>query len=217
MKISMNAVQSRQQNPSLAFLRGRHSSTRRQTSTRAWIAGLLVSGLLLAASSSQALSVDLSSIGSGTTNLDVDGFSLTVQSRNSRFVPLEQLSITFNDGPVSLNSVDVLFPDGGGIVLADLMGEVSLIGAREAGLVSIDGGGIQGTRVATLAFGRGVQIQRIDFDIVSVGGVDVGPKPTPTSPIPEPGAALLFSAGLGLVAIRQRANARSSAIPAAGF
>ncbi len=216
MKISMNAVQNPEQNPPLAFLRASHSSTRRQTSTRAWIVGLLVCGLLLVASSSQALSVDLSSIGSGTTDLDVDGFSLTVQSQNSRFLPLEQLSITFNDGPVSLNSVDVLFPESGGIVLADLMGEVSMIGASEAGLVSIDGGGIQGTRVATLSFGRGIQIQRIDFDIVSVGGVDVRPRPTPTSPIPEPGAALLFSTGLGLVAFRQRASARSSAIPAAG-
>jgi hypothetical protein len=180
--------------------------------TRAWLAALLVSGLLLTASSSQALSVDLSGIPTGTTNLDVEGFSLTVQSRSYGFVPLEQLSITFNDGPVSLNSVDVLFANSRGLVLANLMGDFSVITAREPGVVSIDAGGIQGSQLGTLAFGQGVQIQRIDFDIVVVGGVDV--RPTPTSPIPEPGAALLFSSGLVLVAIRQRAVARSSAITA---
>lgn len=181
--------------------------------TCAWLAALLVSGLLLTASSSQALSVDLSGIRTGTTNLDVEGVSLTVQSRSSRFVPLEQLSITFNDGPVSLNSVDVFFASRHGIVLANLMGDVSVVTAREPGLVSIDAGGVQGTRIATLTFGRGVQIQSVDFDIVVVGGVDV--KPTPTSPIPEPGAAMLFSAGLVLIAVRQRVSATSSSIAAA--
>lgn len=203
-RMQSREVQSPEQNPTRALRRVARCST------RTGIASVLVSGLLLAAASAQALSVDLSGIGSGTTNLDVDGISLTVQSQDYRFVPLEKVSITFNDGPVSLNSVDVLFPDRGGIVLASLMGDTTLISAREAGLVRIDGGGVQGTRIATLSLGRGVQIQKIDFDLISVGGVDVKPRPKPISPIPEPGAALLFSAGLGLVAIRQRASARSS-------
>lgn len=215
MEISLKSRQTCEERSPCAARRATTGPSTRQLQTRAWLAGLLVSGLLLAASSSQALSVDLSGIPTGTTNLDVDGFSLTVKSRDYGFVPLKQLSITFNDGPVSLNSVDVLFPNRGGIVLANLMGDYSLISARAPGVVSIDAGGVQGTRVSTLSFGRGVQIQRIDFDIVSVGGVDVQPRPTPTSPIPEPGAALLFSAGLGLVAMRQRASTRSSAIPAA--
>jgi len=179
--------------------------------TRVLSMGLLAAGVLLAATSSQALTADLTGVGYGTTHLDVDGYSLTVSASSSRFLPLEQLSISFNDGPVSLNSIDVLFATGQGFVLANLMGDTALIYAQEGpGVVTYDAGGVQGTRIATLSFGRDIQIQSIDFDIVSVGGVG-GQDPGPTSPIPEPGAALLFSAGLGLIALQRKERASSRA------
>ena len=38
-------------------------------------------------------------------------------------------------------------------------------------------------------------------------GIDIDPTQSPSSPIPEPGAALLFAAGLGVVCARTRHSA----------
>ena len=45
------------------------------------------------------------------------------------------------------------------------------------------------------------------FGTQSKIGIDIDPTQSPSSPIPEPGAALLFAAGLGVVCARTRHSA----------
>ncbi|MHA7837181.1 MAG: PEP-CTERM sorting domain-containing protein [bacterium] len=162
---------------------------------------LAITGLLLLASSSQAIYIDLAGIERGSTQRVIEGRSVTIESREYRPMGIEHLSITFDDGPVGLNTVDLYMQDARALVIANLMGNVSLVQTTEAGPLTLAAGGIQGARSSFLSFGGRSTILGLDFDLVSVGG---STRVEPSSPIPEPHAALLFATGMGLVAIRRR-------------
>ena len=118
----------------------------------------------------------------------------------------ESIVITFNDGPVELTAVDLSSLYGG---------EVAVVQAEDFG-VSVRGRGWSRRHsdrrvdfdelvtdqiiVSTWGWFSDASLQGIEFNAIS--GVDANvpiDQDPPISPVPEPGAALLFVAGLGAV------------------
>ena len=171
-------------------------------------------------------------------NIEVDGTSITISSRPTRFDLTisnsglgvgctdgfwgclsnsrsqidaewnEQITITFNDGPVSLERV----------VLSRLYsGEVAVVGTeavdntvegsgwrRRTSTVAVDMGGALVSEITVSARGwfSDMSVRGLVFN--RPGSLDSLPRPQPTSAIPEPTAALLFVAGLGVAASKRR-------------
>ena len=188
----------------------------------------------LATTSAEAIYVDFADYqGAASGNradIDAGGYSLTITSQPTRFdlsisrnglgvsctsgfwrcftnSPTqidaewnEQITITFNDGPVVLNDVHLsrLYSWEVAVVANDdFTTAVRGRGGwwRRASNVVVGLGGIEVTEIAISARGwfSDVAVRGLDFDVFE-----------PTTAIPEPHAALLFGAGIGLVALRRR-------------
>jgi len=149
------------------------------------------------------LTISNSGLGVGCT----DGFWRCLSNSDSQIDAEwnEQITITFNDGPVAVESV----------ILSQLYrGEVAVVGT-EALRTTVEGTGWR-RRSSTAVVDMGnVMASEITFSArgwfsdMSVRGIvfnrsaSVGSVPGPTHPVPEPHAALLFIAGLGVVAARR--------------
>ena len=111
----------------------------------------------------------------------------------------EQITITFNDGPVVLNEVFLSRIYRGEVAVVEAGAFETAVrgrGFRRHTTNAIVGlGGIEVTEVTISARGwfSDVAVRGIDFDVFE-----------PTNAIPEPQAALLFAAGFGIVALRRR-------------
>ncbi len=122
----------------------------------------------------------------------------------------EAIIITFNDGPVALNSVDLSRIYSGEIALvATNSGGTAVMGSgynEETARYTVDMDGVVADRfiVATWGWFSDASLQGMDFDLVAESVVPVDPTPGPGSAIPEPSAALLFFAGIATVATRRR-------------
>lgn len=108
----------------------------------------------------------------------------------------EAITITFNDGPVSVQGVDLSRISGWDVAVVTAEdASVTARGAR-GGRQTIDFDGLVTNQlvVTTRGWFSDAAVQGIEFDLIDpIRPVD--PRP-PTSPVPEPGAALLFGAGL---------------------
>ena len=115
---------------------------------------------------------------------------------------LEQITITFNDGPVELNSVLLSRIYRNDIAIVSAGSESTEVRGSALGWwdwenahVNLDMGGIVVSEITLTAFG-----QHSDY---TVRAIDFNPRVV-SSPIPEPHAALLFAVGMGVVASRRR-------------
>jgi len=186
-------------------------SLKSMETARAGFAAMVMAAavLLLSATAAQAVYVDMTGVGLGTTTLEAAGHTLLIESieydHNSRWfgpITVELVSVTFVDEPVALDSISLVFSDSSTRILANVMGEKMAIASPGPGLSVIDMGGIEGDRIALAGFGgTSLNLSGIEFHVSSVGGVD---PITPSSPVPEPQAALLFSVAMGVVAARRR-------------
>ena len=189
---------------------------------------------LLVAANAQAIYVDFADYqGAASGNradIDVGGHSLTITSQPTRFDLSisraglgvsctngfwrcltnsstqidaewnEQITITFNDGPVVLNEVYLSRLYSGEVAVVEAGSFETAVRGRggwwqNASNAAVGLGGIEVTEIVISARGwfSDVAVRGIDFDVYE-----------PTNAIPEPQAALLFAAGLGLVALRRR-------------
>ena len=122
----------------------------------------------------------------------------------------ESIVITFNDGPVVLNSVDLSRFHAREVALISTAGEGTAVRgsgfSERTGGRTVDLGGIVTDQlvVTTLGWFSDASLRGLDFDLIdSQPSTPVRPTdPQPTTPIPEPTAAMLF--GAGLVATRLR-------------
>lgn len=162
--------------------------------------------LLGFASSAQALYVSFDAAAPTTdagVDLMIDGQSVTITTEKkihhvathglgfSVAAAWDEKVITFNDGPVALTTVVFDASTGGKAILTGLNGETLAVGSGdvfEPLLVE---------KVARMEILGGVGLPT---GIV----IDSVPQPIPTNPVPEPGAALLFGAGLSAVAASGR-------------
>ena len=121
----------------------------------------------------------------------------------------EEISITFNDGPVLLNSVELSrFYYGERAVLEtdDTTTEVRGTGWRNrSGNRDVDFGGIVVTQLTISSRGwfSDAALRGLDFSLASA---TTGSGSNPSAPVPEPHAALLFGAGIALIAGRRAAR-----------
>ena len=202
----------------------------------------LVAITLLWSGNAQAIYLDFADFRGSESGhqaeISIDGYSITVSSRPTRFDLTisnsglgvgcrgrswrcrgnsrsqidaewnEQITITFNDGPVSLDRV----------LLSRLYrGEVAVIGAealrtrvagtgwrrgRSTAVVDMGGILVSEIRISARGWFSDLSVRGLVFDRATA--VDVRPGPRPTHPVPEPHAALLFAVGLGVVASRRQ-------------
>lgn len=100
---------------------------------------------------------------------------------------LDYKTIRFNDGPVALNRIDWKHPGG------------KLFAQGERGLTAIgQDASLQHLVSSVTSIGSGLRLSAYGIDVDSVA------PPVVTTPVPEPGAALLFSAGLLAVGVQAR-------------
>lgn len=167
-------------------------------------------GLLLMAGNASAIYVDLSGIDPGRNDLSAGGHSLIVISRSAEMNwgdvrSIQMVSIYFDEGPVALDSVVVYFARDNAMLFTNIMGEREILRGDE-GIANLDMGGIEGQFMRFTGFGtvysegRASTVVGIEFNVSEVGGG----IPQPGAAVPEPTAALLFAAGIGVVATRRR-------------
>lgn len=165
----------------------------------------LMLGLTLSAPAAQAIYIDLSSIGTGWSNLTVEGHALTIQARQIRFLGLEHVSIRFDDGPVALESIAFDFEGQNASVFANVMGNVARVRGTADNTARLHVDGRQGTTLGFTSLGSRSRLRGLDLDFSPVGSPVGGATASrPSSPIPEPHAALLFGTGIAFVALRAR-------------
>jgi len=100
-------------------------------------------------------------------------------------------TIRFNDGPVMLSSVEFTDPNGSALIeSADGLERVYAGAEINQFVFSVQVIGLYDAYIGNTA---GALVGGVNVDIVR-----------PTDAIPEPGAALLFAAGLSAIAIRSR-------------
>ena len=153
-----------------------------------------VCGFLGLASSAQAVYVELGDNGahpaiSVQTETHMEQISISIFGGGTTTFEVTRRVFEFTDGPIMLRSVTIQ----GASAPTLLQGPdgTTLLTKKDAEWVPR-----LITAIETKTFGiNGVRAKI---------GVDIAP---PSSPIPEPGAALLFAAGLGAVAARTRRSA----------
>lgn len=124
----------------------------------------------------------------------------------------EAIVITFNDGPVSLSSVDLSRIYSGEIaVVATASAGAAVMGdgtSEDTANYTVDMGGVIADRfvVSTWGWFSDAALRGMEFELIGepVRPIDPTPGGGPGSAIPEPSAALLFFAGIATVATRRR-------------
>ena len=118
----------------------------------------------------------------------------------------EELTITFNDGPVLLNTVELSRFYYGERALIETDDSEQLVRGtgwrNRSGDREVDMAGIVVTKLTISSQGwfSDAAIQGFDFSLASAV---TGQDQNPAGPIPEPHAALLFGAGIALTAARR--------------
>jgi hypothetical protein len=157
------------------------------------------------APTAQAVYVEFSpSAGSATeqiVDIDVDGMSISIidevrsiSVRGSEYAVSFSYSVSvktirFNDGPVMLSSVE--FADSSGSALIEGADGLERVYAGAEINQFVSSVQVIGLYDAYIGITAGALVGGVNFDSVR-----------PTNAIPEPGAALLFAAGLSAIAIR---------------
>ena len=150
------------------------------------------------ASSAQALHVDLGEVGASDsaisvqTQTQIQQVSISIFGGGTKALAITQKTFEFTDGPIMIHSVSMHGAAGATMIYGP--DGMSLVGKRDAEFIPRLVAAIQ-----TKTFGIGV--------VRSSVGVDIDLDRAPSNPIPEPGAALLFAAGLGAIAVRTKRSA----------
>lgn len=155
--------------------------------------------------SSQPSRFDLSitNAGLGVACTDRGWRCITNQSNQIDAEWNEAVTITFTEGPVALQSIDlsrITRTEVAVVAIGDQ--DVHVRGGR-GNSRSVDLGGIVTSQlvVSTQGWFSDAAVRGLEFDLIS-GTTPV--DPTPATPVPEPGAALLFGAGLASVRFARR-------------
>ena len=156
-----------------------------------------VCGFLALASSAQAVYVELADDGSYPamsvrTETHMQQVKISIFGGGTMDFEVTKTVYEFTDGPVMLRSVT--FPDPSAPIMINGLDGTTWLTKKDAEWVPK-----LITSIETETFGTHTAQSKI--------GVDIDPTQSPSSPIPEPGAALLFAAGLGVVCARTRHSA----------
>jgi hypothetical protein len=156
-----------------------------------------VCGLLALASSAQAVYIELSGDGvypamSVRTETNMQKINISIFGGGTMDFEVTKTVYEFTDGPMMVRSV--LIQGASAPVTLDGLDDTTWLTKNDTEWVPK-----WITSIETEAYGT--------FATQSKIGIDIDPTQSPSSPIPEPGAALLFAAGLGVVCARTRHSA----------
>ena len=154
-------------------------------------------GFLALASSAQAVYIELADDGaysamSVRTETNMQKINISIFGGGTMDFAVTKTMYEFTDGPMMLRSV--LIQGASAPVALDGLDGTTWLTKKDAEWVPK-----LITSIETETFGTHTAQSKI--------GVDIDPTQSPSSPIPEPGAALLFAAGLGVVCARTRHSA----------
>jgi hypothetical protein len=156
-----------------------------------------ISSLVMIAGSANALSIDLSGYRGGDAEISAGDHTVSISESRSRRG--RSVSITINGGErFAVNTITAALRGRHGVVAAiggnrETVGRISDRRGHAFGLADFEGA--EGGELVLSSRDR-IRIGTIDIDVPN--------RPAPVTAVPEPGAALLFGAGIVLAGLRRR-------------